>query len=141
MPPDGRDPTNPASWLRRARSNLARARGGRTAPEVLYEDLCFDAEQAAEKALKALLVYRKAPFPKTHAIMDLLTLIQQGEIDVPEEIREAAVLSVYAVESRYPGVSEEVTTEDYAEAVALAERVMRWVESLVPGFQQRGHVP
>ncbi|WP_447977316.1 HEPN domain-containing protein [Candidatus Nitrospira bockiana] len=73
MPPNHRDPTQATEWLRRARSNLARARAGRTAPEVLYEDLCFDAQQAAEKAIKALLVDRKVAFPKTHAIMDLLT--------------------------------------------------------------------
>jgi len=72
MPPEYRDPTDPAEWLRRARSNLARARADRGLPEVLYEDLCFDAQQAVEKCLKALLVYRQAPFPKTHAIADLL---------------------------------------------------------------------
>ncbi|MGB9825381.1 MAG: HEPN domain-containing protein [Desulfofundulus sp.] len=43
-------------WLRRARSNLERARLGRVSEGILYEDLCFDAQQAAEKALKAVLV-------------------------------------------------------------------------------------
>lgn len=46
-----------SQWLRRAESNLARARFGRQVPEVLYEDLCFDAQQAAEKSLKALMLY------------------------------------------------------------------------------------
>lgn len=49
MPPEYRDPTDPAEWLRRARSNLARARADRGLPEVLYEDLCFDTQQAVEK--------------------------------------------------------------------------------------------
>ncbi len=125
------DPTDPMEWLRRARSNLARAGAGRFLPEVLYEDLCFDAQQAAEKAIKAVLVHRKTPFPKTHAIMDLLTLLGQTGVDIPEEIRQAGVLSVHAVESRYPGVSEGVTAEDYAEAVALAKRVVRWAEATI----------
>jgi len=42
-------------WLRHSRSNLARAESGRMTPEILYEDLCFDAQQAAEKALKDVL--------------------------------------------------------------------------------------
>jgi hypothetical protein len=63
MPPEYRDPTDPAEWLRRARSNLARARADRHLPDVLYEDLCFDAQQAVEKALKALVVHRKVAFP------------------------------------------------------------------------------
>jgi len=131
MPPRQRDPTEGAEWLRRARSNLARARAGRSSPEVLYEDLCFDAQQAAEKAIKALLVEHKMSFPKTHAIMDLLTLLQQSGVVVPEEIRRAGLLTGYAVETRYPGLSEEVTREDYVQALELAECVVRWAESLL----------
>ena len=100
MPPEHRDPTKPAEWLRRARSNLAKAKADRNLPEVLYEDLCFDAQQAAEKALKALLVYRNVPFPKTHDIMDLLTILHQSVMDVPEEIRHTDFLTGYAVETR-----------------------------------------
>lgn len=133
MAPEQRDPTSPAEWLRRARSNLARAAAGRVAQEVLYEDLCFDAQQAAEKAIKAVLIHRKVAFPKTHAIVDLLTLVQQSGVHVPEDIRHGGILSAYAVETRYPGVSEEVTAGDHAEALALAERTVRWAESLLFG--------
>lgn len=139
MPPNQHNPTQAAEWLRRARSNLARAKAGRSAPEMLYEDLCFDAQQAAEKAMKALLVHRQVAFPKTHAIMDLLTLLGQSGVAVPEEIRGAGLLTGYAVETRYPGLSEEVTEEDYAQALELAERVVRWAESLISsGREEHG---
>jgi len=52
-----RSPDNPAEWLHRARSSLALARQKTT--DVLYEDLCYQAQQAAEKALKAVLVFGK----------------------------------------------------------------------------------
>jgi len=55
-----------SEWLKRARSNLERARAKKTSDEILYEDLCFDAQQAVEKSLKALLVRLDKPFPKTH---------------------------------------------------------------------------
>jgi HEPN domain-containing protein len=42
-------------WLRRAESNLRIARVGRE-EGVFLEDLCFEAQQVAEKALKALLI-------------------------------------------------------------------------------------
>jgi len=42
-------------WLERAKSNLDRARYGKTSRYVLYEDLCFDCQQVVEKSLKALL--------------------------------------------------------------------------------------
>lgn len=106
---------------------------GKSLPEILYEDLCFDAQQAAEKAIKAVLVQRKVVFPKTHAIMDLLTLLHDSGFAVPKDIRQCGALTEYAVESRYPGVFEEVLQTDYAEAVELAERVVRWAESEIQG--------
>lgn len=49
MPPERGTPTDPHEWLARARSNLVRA--SLKMPGVYLEDLCFDAQQAAEKAL------------------------------------------------------------------------------------------
>jgi HEPN domain-containing protein len=131
MPPLHHDPSDPAEWLRRARSSLAEAKAGRTFPGVIYEDWCFDAQQAAGKAIKAVLVSRQVPYPKTHSIRELLSLWQQSGMAVPEEVRRAGLLTGYAVETRYPGLSEEVTEEEYLEAVALAERVLNWAESVI----------
>lgn len=131
MPPKRRDLTDPSEWLRRAHSNLARAKADRTLPEILYEDLCFDAQQAAEKAIKAVLVQRNVAFPKNAAIMDLPTLLHESGYAVPEQIRQCGILTEYAVESRYPGVFEEVLQADYTEAVELADRVVRWAESVI----------
>jgi HEPN domain-containing protein len=133
MPPDPRTPANPAEWMRRARSNLVRAKRDRGLAEVLYEDLCFDAQQAAEKAIKAVLVRRAVPFPKTHAVTQLLTLAQRSGVEVPDEIRSAGRLTRYAVITRYPGLAEEVTEEDYLQAVDLAERVLQWAAILIAG--------
>jgi len=132
MPHSERDPTTPRAWLRRARSNLARAAADRNLPDVLYEDLCFDAQQAAEKAIKALLVHRQVRFPKTHDLMDLLTLLDQHGVAIPPEIREADALTHYAVETRYPGLAEDVTVEEHARALELAERVLQWVQAQIP---------
>ena len=76
MPPALRDPEAPAEWLRRARSNLARARAGQPTQDVLFEDLCFDAQQAAEKALKGLLLHYKLPCPRAHVVTDLLSTLE-----------------------------------------------------------------
>ena len=133
MPPEVRDSTDPREWLRRARSNLALARAGGATPEVLYEDLCFEAQQAAEKAVKALLVLRQAAFPKTHVIGELLTLVDRSGIPVGEGLWEAADLTVYAVRVRYPGEQEDVPEEEYAQALELAELVVRWAEEIVGG--------
>ncbi|MGH7655247.1 MAG: HEPN domain-containing protein [Gemmatimonadaceae bacterium] len=131
MPPELRDASDPQSWMRRARSNLAQARAGRATADVLYDDLCFDAQQAAEKAIKAVLVSRMLEFPKTHGIDALLDLLASGAVTVPAEIREAGILTAYATHARYPGGGEDVDEAEYHEATRLAERVVRWAERMV----------
>jgi len=55
-------------WLKRAKSNLARAKAGKVSEDILYEDLCFDAQQAAEKALKALCIVHGVKFSRVHEL-------------------------------------------------------------------------
>ena len=130
MPPDGGSPEDPREWLRRARSNLARSQG-QTTPDVLFEDTCFDAQQAVEKALKALLVLRGVQVPRTHAISELITMLAELKFDMPAEVHEASALTDYAVAARYPGPSEPVLIEDYEKAVAIAAAVVSWANGIV----------
>ena len=121
-----RDPDDPRAWLDRARSNLIRAQ--QRAPNVYLEDLCFDAQQAAEKALKALCIERSLEFPYVHDLTRLVTLLQEEGQPVPDEVKEAGRLTRYAVFTRYPGVGDPVTEDDHERAVAIAGRVVEWVE-------------
>jgi len=95
MPPERFPPDDPREWLNRARSNLVQARAER--PGVYLEDLCFQAQQAAEKALKALLLHRGIRFPYIHDLAELMNLLEQGGEEIPLHIYEAARLSDYAV--------------------------------------------
>jgi HEPN domain-containing protein len=126
-----RDPTNPREWLRRALSNLARATHRPDDREVLLADLCFDAQQAAEKALKAVLVLDAIVFPKTHSLPELIDLLVQGGHDVSNEVRAAAGLTRHAVASRYPSFVEDVGTAEWGEAAKQAEVVVRWAADRV----------
>jgi HEPN domain-containing protein len=65
------------------------------------------------------------PYPRTHAIADLLTRIEEAGVQVPEEVRKAAGLTDYAVSARYPGASEEVSEEEYRSAIQLARACRR----------------
>ncbi len=129
MPRD-EDSGSAREWLRRAKSNLALAKQPKPA-ESLWEDLCFDAEQAAEKALKAMLVFGGVEFPKTHSIRVLLDLLPTGGTAVPARLRQAIDLTVYATALRYPGDFEPATEADYQQALESAEQVVSWVESIL----------
>ena len=92
MPPNQDERGTPKDWLKRARSNLARAEQPKS-EDILWEDLCFDAQQAAEKALKAVLISRDVSFPYVHDIAELLTLLEQDGVVLPGDIRKAAALN------------------------------------------------
>jgi len=130
MPPDRRHPGDPREWLDRARSNLSLARA--RPPGVLLEDLCFEAQQSAEKAVKALLLSRGIPFPFIHDLARLLSLLEQAGEKIPDTVRRAAELTPYAVMTRYPGLAEPVTEDRYGEALAIAETVLAWVDGALP---------
>lgn len=119
------------NWLKRARSNLERAKIGKVSQGILYEDLCFDAQQTVEKSLKAILVKLNQPFPKTHSIGILLKLIEEAGVEIPKNINQAKLLTAYAVDARYPGDYEPVTKEEYKEALKLAEDVFEWLVKII----------
>jgi hypothetical protein len=48
------------AWIDRAKSSLEIA-GTRNSNLVYYEDLCYQAQQAVEKAVKGLLIYYREP--------------------------------------------------------------------------------
>lgn len=127
MPLEGPDASEALEWLARARSSLALAKQPK--PEAaLWADLCYQAQQAAEKALKAVYHRRGLPHRFTHDLEELGKGIEGQGVLVPDVVREAVVLTRYAVETRYPGPAEPVSEEDYRRAVELAEGVVAWAE-------------
>lgn len=95
---------------------------------------CFHAQQAAEKALKAALVFDGMPVPRSH---DLVELVQRlparwaGELDVGD----LKLLSEWAVEPRYPDALIDATTGDARWALEQAHAV--W-DAIIQTLAQRG---
>ncbi|HYU17588.1 MAG TPA: HEPN domain-containing protein [Chloroflexota bacterium] len=135
MPSERFAPDDPREWLNRARSNLTRAKT--PVPDVYLEDLCFDAQQAAEKAIKAVLIHRRLDFPYVHDLAELLSLLQQAGARVPRAVKRAANLTQYAIMTRYPGLAEPVSREDHQRAVRIAEETVGWAEGTIdPGGEE-----
>ena len=124
LPPD-----DPREWLRRANSNLNRARA--FTADTCLEDSCFDAQQATEKAVKAVFVSRGEQFPFIHELQRLLQRLEGNGLKIPKYIYEAEELTDYAVLTRYPGMADPVTQREYRRAIRIAEAVLRWAERQV----------
>ena len=59
------------AWLTKALHDLTAARTVAASAEPLFDVGAFHCQQAAEKAVKAYLVFRDRPFPKTHDVAEL----------------------------------------------------------------------
>lgn len=111
-------------WLEKADHDLITARQTLALQDGPTDTPCFHAQQAAEKALKAMLTYHQVVFPKIHDLMRLL------DMSIPlfpalDACREPLTeLSDYAIEVRYPDDWFEPTRDDAKTALSVAERVV-----------------
>jgi HEPN domain-containing protein len=87
------------------------------------EAVAFHAQQAAEKSLKALLVARQVEFPKTHDLERLLELVARGDAPLASKLENAADLTPYGVEYRYPGDYEPVSATTASTCLSIARKV------------------
>lgn len=125
-------PGSPDEWLDYARSDLKLARLAAGDASIRPEQACFHTQQAAEKAIKAVLLSRQVGFPLTHDIEELLELVEESGVPVPKAVENAGLLTPYAVETRYPGYWLDLTEPDVEEALQTAETVLSWANSLLP---------
>ena len=131
FPPGRYPPDDPREWMARAKHNLRRAK--RWVPdedEGFLEYLCFPAQQAAEKAIKARLIALDVEFPYTHSIEDLLACLETAGDAIPDEVRAAESLTPYAAIMRYPNQCPLAGEEQYLAAIRAAEAVVSWVEDM-----------
>lgn len=126
-----RSPGSPEEWLAHAKSDVNLARLAKDHEEIFPEQVCFHAQQAAEKALKAVLLHDQITFPLIHDIEELLEIAIQNGLSMPPDVADAGTLTPYAVEARYPGYEEEITPAQVDEAIRLAEKVLTWAAKMM----------
>ena len=134
--PERFPPDDPREWVNRARSSLVMAKS-RLAGAYL-EEHCFHAQQAAEKAIKSVMILRGIEFPYTHDLSRLLFVLESSGEKLSEQIRKAVTLTKYAGVLRYPVFDEPVSGRDYQDAVAIAEAVVVWAEDIT-GYMAIGN--
>jgi HEPN domain-containing protein len=116
------------SWIDRAKSNYELSKN--TIYGVFYEDLCFQLQQAVEKAFKGLLIYYGVEPEFTHNIGILLNKLEE-HIEIPENIKVSTDLTKYAVQTRYPGEYDDITKGEYEKNLKTARDCLNWVENKI----------
>jgi len=109
-------------WIDYSESDLRAAHTLLQSKEFFPLQICFFSQQCAEKAIKAILVFEEVNFPKIHDLDRLRDLVPKGW-KVKEQFPDLAELTIWAVESRYPGDIPDIVEHEARETLSLAEAV------------------
>ncbi len=122
------------SWLTKAENDLKSARVLGANEDGPLDTAIYHCQQAAEKAVKAFLVFKGITPEKTHDIRNLTLKAAEHEPRFNELLTFAAELTPYAWEFRYPDDLAETypTQEEFDEALKQAEAVYDFVLNLLP---------
>jgi len=132
-PPEADQSQEAARWFQQARADLVAARDNIASGH--YDWACYMAEQAAEKAVKTLYIFRDLPFRRTHSIVDLIlgNAAQRitGVRELTDLVGAAEGLDDVMSSSRYPDAVPfgEVPVQYYGEL--QAEECIEWAQQII----------
>ncbi|MCL2048496.1 MAG: HEPN domain-containing protein [Defluviitaleaceae bacterium] len=92
------------------------------------ERICYNCQQSAEKALKAILAYHDMEIPKTHNIGILVNECVKYEPSIQMDTRTARQMTSYATISRYPDFVTTWTEADAKLALKYAKQALEMVK-------------
>ncbi len=116
-------------WLGLANIDLIGARALFEMGDKFYALSAFHAQQAAEKALKAYLIFQSIRVPKTHDLGDLVALIELKDKEFSLILKPCLELTDYAVAYRYPDAQKGTLTQ-FAVTIAIEQADLAMNESL-----------
>jgi HEPN domain-containing protein len=118
-------------WLKRANDDLTTARHvmENLHPKLL-EVCCYESQQAAEKALKAYLIFKEYKFPLTHDLFKLCNFCAAFDARFHDFADDCSDLTPYAVHARYP-MNEEMDELEAQSALHKAERIVQFCASKI----------
>lgn len=108
-------------WLHMARADLKLAADAAT-DELTSAQACYMSQQAAEKYLKAVLVFVGIEFPLTHDLVTIWELVPEDWTRI-KALRDVGELSKWAIEGRYVGDWPYPTSKEARAAGARAATV------------------
>ncbi|MDR2199813.1 MAG: HEPN domain-containing protein [Deltaproteobacteria bacterium] len=131
------NPKNWTMWIERAKQSLNFLKiPYPESYDLNYEDLCFHAQQSAEKALKGFLVYFNVEPIKTHNL-DILLKELSKYIVLDDKLFDVQNLSDYAVKFRYPDDYIQISVDEYNKSFEIANYCLTWVIDQIKKLEEK----
>jgi HEPN domain-containing protein len=119
-------------WIQKAENDISSAHHlAKSMYPVPTEIVCFHCQQAAEKYLKAFLVYNDQEPPKTHDLIELAKLCNSFNTDFSSIFPKCEYLLPFASRTRYPDANDP-EDEDMKKALVYVQDIIEFVKSKLP---------
>jgi len=121
------------NWLEEARADLRHSEASSSLGD--YNWSCFAAHQAAEKALKALILHVLGEYARGHDLVKLYSMVKD-QVELVLDMADLSRLSAYYTQARYPNAgierpSKEIMREQAVEALMIARRILDEVSKII----------
>lgn len=117
-------------WLTKAHENLRVAESATR--EGFYSAACFHSQQAAELALKGLILHKLGIQPLTHSLTELAERVSEVEQLSLPSLEDLRWLQDHYLQARYPNARLSEYSRDEAErALRIAKKVLEEVAERV----------
>ena len=93
--------------------------------------ICYHCQQAAEKYLKAFLVFNDQEPPKTHDLIELVKLCNIYENNFLLMSPRCEFLAPFATRTCYPGTNDP-DNEDIKKAIKYTAEIIEFIKSKLP---------
>jgi len=130
MPPDEVVETA-EMLLKKARIDMGTIKEMMNSPDFYNSILGFHAQQAIEKAIKAVMVFKEIKLVRTHNLDELVEICKEASIEVPGISTSLDRITLYAVEERYIEIVSEDDVLNRKQLYADVTKIINWAEGII----------
>jgi HEPN domain-containing protein len=115
------DKSKVADWIEKADHDLGSAKLIYLHIPEYCDTVAFHCQQATEKYLKAMLLFKGIKFERTHNLIFLLELLSQ-KMEITEEFyNKAILLNGFSVQIRYPDHKIYMTADELETSIDISQ--------------------
>lgn len=109
------------AWIDKADHDLGSAKIIFQHIPEYFDTIAFHCQQATEKYIKAILVFKEIDFDRSHDLFYLLELLPSDIAVTEDKYRKAQLLNGFSIQIRYPNKIEYMSKPEIEEAISIAQ--------------------
>ena len=110
-----------SEWINKADHDLGSAKIIYIHLPDYFDTIAFHCQQAVEKYIKAILVFKGIEFDRSHDLIYLLELLSGVITVTSDQFKKAVSLNGFSVQIRYPNKIIKLSKDELEEAISTSQ--------------------